>query len=100
MVLRTFPKEITTSFSVLLLCVLSLLFACRAQAQVAGAGLSGTVTDPSGALIPSAQISIKNTATGVVRVVTTDAAGLYTAPNLLPGTYEITASAPGFATVV
>src|SRR6516225_502850 len=100
MVLRTFPERITASASVLLLCVLSLLFANRAQAQVAGAGLSGTVTDPSGALIPSAQISIKNTATGVVRAVTTDTAGFYIAPNLLPGTYEITASAPGFATVV
>ena len=100
MVLRTFPEKTTASFSVLLLCVLSLLCANRAQAQVAGAGLSGTVTDPSGALIPSAQISIKNTATGVVRAVTTDTAGFYIAPNLLPGTYEITASAPGFATVV
>ena len=100
MVLRTFPEKTTASFSVLLLCVLSLLCANRAQAQVAGAGLSGTVTDPSGALIPNAQISIKNTATGVARAVTTDTAGFYTAPNLLPGTYEITASAPGFATVV
>jgi hypothetical protein len=100
MVLRILPKRIAASSSVLLLCVLSFLFACRAQAQVAGAGLSGTVTDPSGALIPNAQISIKNAATGVARAVTTDTAGFYTAPNLLPGTYEITASAPGFATLV
>jgi hypothetical protein len=39
-------------------------------------------------------------ATGVVRTATTDAAGFYTAPNLLPGTYEITAAAGGFATEV
>jgi hypothetical protein len=53
--------------------------------QVVGGTLSGTVTDQSGAVIPSAEISIKNTTTGVTRSVTTDAAGFYSAPNLLPG---------------
>lgn len=70
------------------------------RAQVAGATLTGTVTDTSGALVPNAQVSIKDVSTGVARNVTTDAAGLYTAPNLLPGSYEVTASASGFATQV
>ena len=70
------------------------------HAQVAGAALSGRVTDPSGEVIPKTQISIKNVATAVTRTVTTDAAGFYTAPNLLPGTYEIRATAPGFSTAV
>jgi carboxypeptidase family protein/TonB-dependent receptor-like protein len=69
-------------------------------AQVAGATLSGTVTDQSRAVIPSTQISIKNTATGVTRNVTADSAGFYLAPNLLPGTYEIVVTASGFATEV
>lgn len=79
---------------------LSLLISTSAWAQVAGATLSGAVTDPSGAIIPQGQISIKNVATGISTTAVANADGLYTAPNLLPGTYEITASAPGFATEV
>ena len=80
--------------------VLSLSIPAPAWAQVAGATLSGTVTDASGAVIPQAQVYIKNTATGISTAVTVNSHGLYTAPNLLPGTYEMTASAPGFATEV
>jgi hypothetical protein len=79
---------------------LSLLISTSAWAQVAGATLSGAVTDPSGAIIPQAQISIKNVATGISTTAVANADGLYTAPNLLPGTYEITVSAPGFTTEV
>src|ERR1700723_1134920 len=68
--------------------------------QVGGATLSGTVSDTSGAILPNAQISIKDISTGLVRTVTADSDGLYTAPNLLPGKYEITVSAAGFATLV
>src|SRR5690242_12737943 len=69
-------------------------------AQVAGATLSGTVTDASGAVVADAKISVRNTATNVTRELTTDAAGFYTAPNLIPGTYAVTASASGFETRV
>ena len=71
-----------------------------AAAQVAGATLSGTVADASGAVIPNATILIKNTATGVVRQVTTNANGFYIAPNLLPGSYSVSTEAKGFAQVV
>jgi hypothetical protein len=70
------------------------------QAQVAGASLAGTVNDTSGAPLVGAKVAIENLATGVSRDTTTDASGFYTAPNLLPGTYEIAISAPGFATEV
>ena len=70
------------------------------QAQVAGASLSGIVNDTSAASLAGAKVAIENLATGVSRDTTTDAGGFYTAPNLLPGTYEITISAPGFATQV
>src|ERR1700676_5054962 len=69
-------------------------------AQVAGATLSGTVTDASGSAVPNAKVSIKNSATGVVRDVTTDSAGFYSAPNLLPGVYDITVAATGFSSSV
>jgi Carboxypeptidase regulatory-like domain len=71
-----------------------------ARAQVAGATLSGTVSDQTGAVIANSQVTIKNVATGVTRTVPADAAGFYTTPNLLPGTYEITVSASGFSTEV
>jgi hypothetical protein len=71
-----------------------------AYAQVAGATLTGTVSDPSGAVIPNAQISIKNVATGQERVFNTDSAGFYSSPNLLPGQYAVTVTAAGFSTEV
>jgi len=80
--------------------VLSFFIATPARAQVTGATLSGTATDPSGAVIPNAKIVIKNTSTGVVRNVQSNTAGLYTAPNLLPGPYSVTVSASGFSTQV
>jgi hypothetical protein len=82
------------------LVLFSLLVSAPARAQVAGATLSGTVTDPNGSGVPNATVSIKNTATGIVREVTTDAAGFYSAPNLTPGGYDVTISAPGFSTQV
>jgi len=66
--------------------------------QVTGGTLSGTVRDTSGAVISNANLSIQNLETGVTRSVTSDAAGFYTAPNLLPGTYEVTVKAQGFST--
>src|SRR5579863_8665459 len=71
-----------------------------AQAQVAGATISGTVTDASGSVVAGAQIVIRDTATGISRTVTTDTSGFYTAPNLQPGNYEVTSTATGFATEV
>jgi hypothetical protein len=53
-------------------------------AQVAGATLSGVVTDPAGAVVPGAQLTIQNTATGISAVATTNSSGLYSATNLTP----------------
>src|SRR6267378_2735949 len=78
----------------------AVLLSTPVNAQVSGATLSGTVTDASGAVITNAKVSIKNTATDVTRDVTTDSAGVYSAPNLLPGIYEITFVAAGFSTSV
>jgi hypothetical protein len=69
-------------------------------AQVAGGTLSGTITDPSGAGIPQTQLTIKNVATGVERTISTNENGFYSAPNLLPGEYQLTISAKGFNTEV
>src|SRR5258708_2653208 len=77
-----------------------MLFSVPAHAQVAGATLSGTLTDPSGSGVPNATVSIKNTATGIARNVATNETGFYSVPNLTPGVYEVTFSAPGFSTQV
>src|SRR5215510_5066507 len=70
------------------------------NAQISGGSLSGIVTDTSQAAIPDAQVTLINMNTRVARTVATDAAGFYTAPDLLPGSYEMTAAAPGFTTQV
>ena len=70
--------------------------AVNLHAQVAGGTISGTVTDSSGRAINNVKITITNVATGVTREITTNDEGFYSAPNLLPGTYEIKFSAQGF----
>ena len=83
-------------------CALSFLCAggSPARAQVAGATLSGVISDVSSAVVPGAQVSITNTATGSTREVTANGTGFYSAPNLLPGPYQVQVSAAGFRTVL
>ncbi len=98
--MRGFSKVFRALFAVCFILALTLYPSVAAHAQVTGATLSGTVTDATGAVIPGVMISIKNRATAVVRNVTADEAGFYSAPNLLAGVYDVTASQPGFSTVV
>jgi hypothetical protein len=88
------------AMGVFLAFVLCLFVSVPVCAQVTGATLSGTVTDASGAVIANAQVSIKNTATGITKDSTTDSAGFYTVPNLPAGPYEVKVTAAGFNTAV
>jgi outer membrane receptor protein involved in Fe transport len=75
---------------------LSIFFLLSAHAQEAGGTIVGAVTDPSGAAVADAQVVIKNVATGLQRSVSTNGDGLYAAPNLVPGSYEVSVDAAGF----
>ena len=73
------------------------LFSIQALAQgVASANLRGTVTDPSGAVIPNSTVTARDEARGVERSAVTDGAGKYQFLQLQPGDYTITATAQGF----
>jgi len=86
--------------TILLLAVAAVLFAFSASALMAQSsttgGLTGTVTDPSGAVISGATVTVTNLGTGQVRTATTDANGSYKFNQLQPGNYSVTFSAPGF----
>lgn len=69
----------------------------RAQNLVSG-GVTGTVTDPTGAVVPNAAVSLKSNATGQTLTQTTGSNGVYHFQFLNPGTYTVTAKAPNFKT--
>src|SRR5438309_6586768 len=79
-------------FTVTLTCILGVQ---PAWSSVTGS-ISGTVRDPSGAVIPSATVTALNTGTGISQSVETDAVGFYAFPVLPVGVYEITIKHAGF----
>lgn len=80
--------------------ILCSIYGVPAHAQVAGATLSGLVTDENGGAVAGAGLSVKNLGTGNVRELTTNGDGFYSVPNLVPGSYEVRVSAKGFQTLI
>ena len=77
------------------------LLAGAALAQTAGSGtITGTVSDPSGAVVPGATVSIRSTDTGIERKTQTNEAGIYNATFLQPGHYEVGATKTGLGSVL
>ena len=70
----------------------------RTSAQTVYGSLTGVVTDPSGAAIVGAHVTVKGIATGVQLTTVSDSSGIYRFANLLPAEYSVTVSAAGFAT--
>ncbi len=89
-----------SQWNVLLLaiaCVVMLVFtASIVYAQVEAGQLGGTVTDPSGSVIPNATVTIKNVANNAQRIAQTSSDGTYLVVSLEPGTYQVSIHAPGF----
>ena len=84
---------------VLITTLVVLLFSLAIFAQANFGRILGSVKDPTGAVLPGASISIVDTQRGLARTVTTDEAGLYNAPTLIPGTYTVRVEFPGFKTL-
>ncbi|MBS1849527.1 MAG: TonB-dependent receptor [Acidobacteria bacterium] len=84
-------------FCLVLFCVVSLSLSTWAQIQ--NGQFTGVVTDPSGAAIPNAKITVTNIGTNFSLTTQSDQAGLYSARELPVGSYKITAEASGFKTI-
>lgn len=76
--------------------LLSCLFGASIAFAQTDAHVSGIVTDQTGANVVGATVTAVDTTTGVSTPVTTNGAGVYTTPGLLPGRYNFTAEYPGF----
>src|SRR5450759_5331928 len=82
----------------LLIGLLGVAFA-MAFAQTGGQ-ITGEARDPTGAIVPNASVTVTNSATGVARTTTTNASGIYSFPDLTPGTYDVKVMVAGFGTIV
>ena len=86
-------------FCVLSLAAALLLLSVPSFAQSNLGRVFGAVTDQSGGAIAGASVTVIDTARGINRALTTDDAGQYNAPNLIPGNYTVHATAAGFETI-
>src|SRR5258708_21900605 len=80
----------------ILVCVCLVAATAFAQGEIGGSSLNGTVTDSSGAAVPSAKVTATNPATGLTRTTATDQRGLYAFQQLPVGSYDLTVEASGF----
>jgi hypothetical protein len=76
----------------------TILLTTLALAQLPTGSISGTITDPSGAVLPGAKVTIKSAQTGQELTLTTSSRGTYTSGPLQPGNYTVSVTAPGFRT--
>jgi hypothetical protein len=90
--IRNTGRSVARSFAVLLLCV-------PMFAQGNAGRILGSVTDQAGGVIVGASVVVTDVQRGISRTLSTDDAGQYLAPNLLPGGYSVRAQAPGFKAV-
>src|SRR5512147_1919464 len=80
--------------------LVGLVFAALLLAQQEAGSMIGTVVDPSGSPVPEAQVTVRNQATAATFTALTDASGLWRAPQLAPGVYDISVAGKGFSTLL
>lgn len=86
--------------SIFFLILLAVLLPIGAIAQSDLSSISGTITDPSGALVENAAVTLTSESTGATRKTTTNRSGFYTIPGIAPGKYTISVDAQGFQRLV
>src|ERR1700736_4317 len=86
-------SAVRTMVALLLVALCSLFDFSQAETG----NVSGTVTDPGGAVVSGAKVTVVNTGTGLTRNQTTSNTGTYTVTNLPPGDYQITVEGTGFS---
>ena len=86
--------------SPLLLASAVLLFSSWAFGQIPTGIITGTVTDPTGAVVPGATITVTNKGTSAAHPTESNGSGLFSVPSLEPGDYEVKAEGKGFSTTV
>ena len=89
------PRSAAPALIAVIVSVIALLLVlpmpASAQSLAAGGAIEGTITDQSGGVLPGVNVTIRNVGTGIVRETRTDSAGVYRAPLLPVGSYELTA---------
>src|ERR1700736_4673106 len=76
------------------------LIAAPSRAQGPAGEITGTVVDPSGAIVAGATVTVINPSTSTQRVVKTNSSRIYDVPALMPGNYNLKVEVPGFTTQV
>src|SRR6266852_6798815 len=89
-------RHLAINLALLFLCLVGVASA-GAQSSRIGAAFQGTVTDSTGAVIPNAKITLRNTLTNQTRTAESNERGFFRAEQLAVGTYEVRAAQPGFA---
>ena len=78
-------------------CLVIILYVCSiAFGQTTFGSITGTVTDPSGAVLPKVQVILTNVSTNTQSLAATNAEGIYVFVNVLPGNYQLSAQSPNF----
>jgi Carboxypeptidase regulatory-like domain/TonB dependent receptor len=95
---NTFLRKRWMAYTALVVMLVSSALISRAQTSAVG-NIAGTVTDNTGAAVPAATVVVTNTDTGVTRTTTTNNAGEYNAPFLLPGNYQVVIGGGGFSKI-
>ena len=98
--MRTEKRPTQRILPILLLFSIVIATSMAALGQAGRGGISGLITDGTGAVVPGATVTLTDIATGAKLTTVSTGAGLYSFVSLAPGSYEVTASAKGFDTVV
>src|SRR5215467_15433003 len=100
MVKKNYPlpwKRVAITSIVLLMFVSFLSLAATAQTTISTGSIVGTISDPQGAVVSDARVTITNTATNQITTVTSNSAGAFNSGALVPGEYRLQVSAKGFS---